>query len=96
MGVGSRSDGSQGLGVRGGGAGHRRQVPAAARGSGSPDLSNSGAPVVKSSGAWVYRDQRYTRDPPGPLAGLGGAQGCGCDGGGRPVRRRLPACGVPA
>jgi hypothetical protein len=96
VGVDSGSDGSQGLGTWGGGAGHRRRVPAVARGSGSPDFANSGAPVVKSSGAWVYRDQRGTRDPPGPLAGLGGARGRGCDGGGGSVRQHSPSCGVPA
>jgi hypothetical protein len=63
---------------------------------GSPDFANSGAPVVKLSGAWVYRDQRDTRDPPGPLVGLGGAWGRGCYGRGRSVRRCSPACGVPA
>jgi hypothetical protein len=83
VGVGSGSDGSRGLGARGGGAGHRRRVSAVARGSGSPDFTNSGTPVAKSSGAWIWDKLRDMRNPPRALAGLGEARGCGCDGGGR-------------
>jgi hypothetical protein len=78
----SGSDGRHLTRVRDGGVGHLRRVPVVARGSGSPDFTNSGAPVAKSSGAWVYRDQRDTHDPPGGLAGLGEARGRDCDGGG--------------
>jgi hypothetical protein len=92
VGVGSGSDGSRGLGTRGGGAGHRRRVPAAARGSGSPDFANSGALVAKSSGAWVWDKLRDMRNPPRALAGLGEARECGCDGGGGSARRSSPAC----
>jgi hypothetical protein len=92
VGVGSGSDGSRGLGARGGGAGHRRRVPVAARGSGSPDFANSGAPVVKTSGASVYHDQHDTHDPPGSLAGLRNARGHGCDGRGGSVWWRSPVC----
>jgi hypothetical protein len=63
---------------------------------GSPDFTVNGAPGVKSSGAWVCRDQRDTRDPPGALSGPGGARGCARGGGGGSARRRSPACGVPA
>jgi hypothetical protein len=80
------------LGARGGGAGHRRRLPAAAHGSSSPDFANSGAPVAKSSGVWVCHDQRDTRDPPRGLAGLGEARGCDCDGGGGSQQRSSPAC----
>jgi hypothetical protein len=54
------------------------------------------APRVKSTCAWVCRDQHGTCDLPGALAGLGGAREYGCDGGGGSVRRRSPACGVLA
>jgi hypothetical protein len=66
------------------------------RGGVSPELIEIDAPGVKSSRAWVCRDQRDTRDPPGALAGLGGARGRGCDGGGGSVRQRSPVCGVLA
>jgi hypothetical protein len=94
--AGSGSDGSGRLGARGGGAGQRRPVSASARGSGSPDFTVNGAPGVKLSGAWVCHDQRDTRNPPGALAGLGGARGCAHSGEGGSARRRSPACGVPA
>jgi hypothetical protein len=85
--------GGQGqLGARGGGAGHRRRVPAAVRSSGSPDFANSGAPVAKSTGLWVWRDQRVMRDLPGAKAGLEGALGCARGGGGGSTRWRTPAC----
>jgi hypothetical protein len=63
---------------------------------GSPDFTVNGASGVKSSGAWVCRDQRDTCDPPGALSGLGRARGCMRDGGGGSARRCSPACGVPA
>jgi hypothetical protein len=58
-----------------------------ARGSGSPDFANFGAPVAKSSGAWVWDKLRDMRNPPRALAGLGEARGHGCDGGGGSARR---------
>jgi hypothetical protein len=69
--AGSGSDDSGRLGARGGGAGHRRPVSLAARGLGSPDFTVNGAPGVKSSSAWLCRDQRDTRNPPGALTGSG-------------------------
>jgi hypothetical protein len=59
---------------------------------GSPESTVHDAPGVKLGRAWVWRDQRDTRDPPGTLAGLGGARGCGCDGGGGSGRWHSPAC----
>jgi hypothetical protein len=50
---------------------------------GSLDFTINGALGVKSSGAWVCRDQRDTRDPPGALSGPGRARGCA-----RGARRR--------
>jgi hypothetical protein len=87
--AGSGSDGSGRLGARGGGAGHQRLVSAVARGSGSPDFANSGAPVAKSSGAWVWDRLRDMRNPPRVLAGLGKARGRGCDGGGSSCKAEL-------
>jgi hypothetical protein len=72
--AGSRSDGSGRLGAWGGGAGHWRLVSAVVRGSGSPDFADSGAPVAKSSGAWVWDRLRDMRNPPRVLAGLGKAR----------------------
>jgi hypothetical protein len=67
------------LGMRVGGAGHRRLVSAVARGSGSLDFAKSDAPVAKSSRAWVWDGLRDMYNPPRALAGLGRALGCGCD-----------------
>jgi hypothetical protein len=39
---------------------------------GSPESTVHGAPGVKLGRAWVWRDQRNTRDPPRTLASLGG------------------------
>jgi hypothetical protein len=67
-----------------------------ARGSGSPDFTNSDAPVAKSTRLWVWRDQRVMPDLPGAKAGLEGALGCARGSGGGSARRRMPACGVSA
>jgi hypothetical protein len=74
------------IGAWGGGAGHRRLVSTAARGSGSPDFANSNAQMAKSSGAWVWDGIRDMHNPPRALAGLGRALGCGCDDGGGSAR----------
>jgi hypothetical protein len=92
----SGSDGSGQLGARGGNAVTPVTKSHGGVAWGSPDFTVNGAPGVKSSGAWVYRDQRDTRDPLGALAGLGGARDCARGGGGGSARRRSPACGVPA
>jgi hypothetical protein len=63
---------------------------------GSSDFTVNGASGVKSSGAWVCRNQCDTRDPPGALSGPSGARGCARGGRGGSARRRSPACGVPA
>jgi hypothetical protein len=90
----SRSDGLHLTRARGGGAGSPEWFPTAVHGLGSLDFAYSGAPVFKSSRAWVCRDQRDTHDPPGAKAGLGGALDCARGGRGGPARRRTPACGV--
>jgi hypothetical protein len=77
--TGSGSDSSGRLGAQGGGAGHRRLVSAAARGSVSPNFAKSDAPVAKSNGAWVWDGLRDMHNPPRSLAELGRALGCGCD-----------------
>jgi hypothetical protein len=94
--AGSGSDGSGQMGAQGGGDVTPATKSCGGAARGSPNFTVNGAPGVKSSGAWVRHDQRDTRDPPGALADLGGAWGCACGGGGGSVRRRLPACGVPA
>jgi hypothetical protein len=71
VGVGSGSYGSRGLGARGGGAGHRRPASAAARGSGLPDFTDSGAPVANKARVCVREGQRDMCNPPRALAGLG-------------------------
>jgi hypothetical protein len=78
--------------ARGGGAGSSERFPAAVLGSGSPDFTIRGAPGVKSTGLWVWRDQRVMRDLPGAKAGLEGALGGACGGGGGSVRWRTLAC----
>jgi hypothetical protein len=87
--AGSGSDGSGRLGARGGGAGHRRLVSTAARGSGSPDFAKPDAPVAKSSGAWVWDGLRDMHNPLRALAGLGRALGYGCDDGGGSARHGI-------
>jgi hypothetical protein len=64
----------------------------AACGSGSPDFTVHGAPGVKSTGPWVWRDKRIMCDLLRAKAGLEGALGCACGGGGRSARRHTPAC----
>jgi hypothetical protein len=89
--VGSGSYGSGQLDVRGGGAGHRRPASAVARGSGSPDFTDSGAPVAYKARVCVTEGVRDMCNPPRALAGLGEARGRGCDGSGGSARRSSPA-----
>jgi hypothetical protein len=84
------------IGARGSGAGTPATPFRSGAARGSPDFTVNGAPGVKSSGAWVCRDQRDTHDPLGALSGPSGARGCACGGGGGSARRCSPACGVPA
>jgi hypothetical protein len=91
VGVGSGSDGSWGLGVRGGGASHQRPASSVARGSGSPDFTNSGAPVAKKARVCIWEGQRDMCNPPRALVGLGEAQRSGCDGSGGSARWSSPA-----
>jgi hypothetical protein len=91
VGVGSGSDGSRGLGARGGGTGHRRPASAVARGSGSPDFTDSGAPVANKARVCVREGQHDMCNPPRVLAGLGEARGRGCDGNGGSARWSSPA-----
>jgi hypothetical protein len=92
--AGSGSDGSGRLGARGGGAGHRRLVSVAVRGSGSPNFAKSDAPVAKSSGSWVWDGLRDLHNPPRALAGLGVLEACTRSGRGGSVQWRSPARGV--
>jgi hypothetical protein len=62
---------------------------------GLSDFTVNGAPGVKSSGSWVWCDQRIMRNLLGAKAGLGDALGCARGGGGGFARRRTLACGVP-
>ena len=74
-------------------AGQRRLMPAtnsaAALIENSPGFTVNGAPGVKSTRVWVWDDQRDTRDPPGPEAGLITALGCARHGGGGSVQRGI-------
>jgi hypothetical protein len=91
VGVGSGSDGSWGLGARGGSAGHRSPASAAAHGSGSLDFNDSDAPVANKARVCVREGQRDMCNPPRALAGLSKARGRGCDGSGGSARRSSPA-----
>jgi hypothetical protein len=71
------------------GGGHRRLVSAAARGSGSPDFTNSDALVAKSSRAWGWDGLRDMHNPPRAFAGLGRALCCGCGDGGGSARHGI-------
>ena len=64
VGVGCGS-GGQGFSWAPAAAGTRRdRGPAAARGESSPDMAQTAAPGVISTGIWVRRGQRAMRDPP--------------------------------
>jgi hypothetical protein len=93
--VGFGSDGSGWLGTRGGGAVTPATKSHGGAARGSPDFTVTGASGVKSTGLWVWHDQRIMRDLPGAKAGLGVALGCACGGGDGSVWQRSPACGVP-
>jgi hypothetical protein len=69
-------------------------TPAAARGSGSPELGVLAAPEVKTTRDRVGRDQRDMRDPSGAKAGLRRRSSCECDGGVGLHGGAPPACGV--
>jgi hypothetical protein len=90
MGVGLGSDGSWGLGARGGGAGHRSLASAAARSSGSPDFTDSGAPMANKARVCVREGQHDMCNPPRALAGLGKARGRGCNDSGGSAWRSSP------
>jgi hypothetical protein len=66
--VGSGLDGQHLMRARSGGAGSPERFPAAVLGSGSPDFTVHGAPGVKSTGLWVWCDQRVMHDLPGAKA----------------------------
>jgi hypothetical protein len=70
--------------------------PAAARGSGSPELGVPAAPGVKSTRAWVGRDLRDTCDLPRAIARHGEGSGDKHDGGGGSARRRNDGAHVSA
>jgi hypothetical protein len=53
-----------------------------ARGSGSPDFTDSSTPVANKARVCVTESQRDMCNPPRALAGLGEARGRGCDGSG--------------
>jgi hypothetical protein len=69
---------------------------AAARGSGSSELSVPAAPGVKSTRPWVGRDLRDTCDLPRAKARHGEGSSDDHDGGGGSVRRRNDGARVPA
>jgi hypothetical protein len=80
--AGFGSDGSGRLGARGGGAVTPATKSRGIAARGLPDFTVQGAPGVKSTGLWVWCDQRVMRDLPRAKAGLGGALGCARGGGG--------------
>jgi hypothetical protein len=96
VGVRFGSGGSGWIGLRLAAGVTGAELPRRCHDGNSSEFTEFGAPRVKSSGAWVCRDQRDTRDPPGALFGPGGAQGCARGGGGGSARRCSPACGVLA
>jgi hypothetical protein len=96
VGVHFGSGGSGWIGLRPAAGVAGAELPWRRRAGNSSKFTEFSAPRVKSSGAWVCRDQRDMRDPPGALSGPGGARGCVRGGGGGSARRRSPVCGVPA
>jgi hypothetical protein len=90
--AGSGSDGQHLMQARGGGARLLERFPAAARGSGSPDFTDSSAPVANKARVCVREGQRDVCNPPRALAGLGEARGHGCDHGGGSAWWSPPAC----
>ena len=90
--AGLRSGGSDQVCAWGGGAGRRNRRSAVARGSGSPEFMNLGAPRVKSTRAWVWDAHHAMRDRPRATARVGGAQAGGFNCGGGSERQGSLAC----
>ena len=90
--IGLRSGGSDQVYAWGGGAGRRNRRSAAARGSGSPEFTNLGAPGINLIRVSVREHRRETCKPPERFVRGYGVLGesCSCRGGS--ARQSSPAC----